>query len=117
MSPSWLMIRLLNDAPAAENSPAVVPAPKISSFAAVVVTVPLFADVLLPDAEAPTSKGLTGSRPLYSSARTSTNDVDALRVTVTVLAPAAAALMPLAYQMVWLERPADADAFGTASRY
>ncbi len=76
-----------------------MPAPTISSFAAVVVTVPLFADALLPEAEAPTSNGLTGSRPLYSSARMSTYGVDALKVTVTVFAPAAAALMLLAYQM------------------
>jgi hypothetical protein len=41
-----------------------MPAPKISSPAAVVVTVPLFADVPLPEAEVPTSNGLTGSRPL-----------------------------------------------------
>ena len=73
-----------------------MPAPKISSLAAVVVTVPLLADVLVPEAEVPTSNGLTGSRPLYSEARMSTNGVDVLKVTVTVLVPAAAALMFLA---------------------
>ena len=49
-----------------------MPAPKINALAAVVVTVPLLAVVPVPDAEVPTSNGLFGSRPLYSSARMST---------------------------------------------
>ena len=73
-----------------------MPAPKISSLAAVVVTVPLFADDRMPEAEVPTSNGLTGSRPLYSKARISIKGVAVLNVTVTVLVPAAAALMLLA---------------------
>ena len=82
--------------PAAEKPPVVMPAPKISAPVAVVVTVPLFADVLLPEAEVPTSNGLTGSRPLYSRARMSTNGVDALKATVTVFVPAAAVFLFLA---------------------
>ena len=89
-------MRLVKFVPAAEKTPLVMPAPKISSPAAVVVTVPLFADVPLPEAEVPTSNGLTGSRPLYSRARMSMNGVDALKVTVTVFVPAAAAFMFLA---------------------
>ena len=38
----------------------------------VVVTVPLLAVVLVPEAEVPTSKGLVVARPLYSVARMST---------------------------------------------
>ena len=45
----------------------------------------------------------------------STYGVDALNVTVTAFAPAAAALMLLAYQMAWLTP--FADTFGTANRY
>ena len=40
-----------------------MPAPKTSSLAAVVVTVPLVAAVPVPEAEAPTSNGLTGCQP------------------------------------------------------
>ena len=58
--------------PAVEKPPVVMPAPKISALAAVVVTVPLLAEVPVPEAEVPTSNGLTGSRPLYSRARMST---------------------------------------------
>ena len=76
-----------------------MPAPKISSLATVVVTEPLSASALLPEAEAPTSNGLVGSRPLYSDARISIKGVAVLNVTVTVLAPGVAALMLLAYQM------------------
>ena len=90
------MMRVVKPLPAAENPPAVVPAPMMSSCAAVVVTAPLFAELLVPDAEAPTSNGLTGSRPLYSRARRSTYCVAVLKVTVTVLVPAAADLMFLA---------------------
>ena len=89
-------MRLTKFAPAAEKPPVVMPAPKISAPAEVVVTVPLFADVPVPEAEVPTSNGLTRSRPLYSRARMSTNGVDVLKVTVTVFVPAAAAFMFLA---------------------
>ena len=87
------MMRLTKLVPAAENPPVVIPAPKINALAAVVVTVPLFAEVPVPDAEVPTLNGLTGSRPLYSRARMSTYGVDALKITVTVFVPAAAAFM------------------------
>ena len=65
-------MRVVKFAPAAEKPPIVMPAPKISSRAAVVVTEPLFAEVPVPEAEAPTSKGFARSRPLYSRARMST---------------------------------------------
>ena len=86
-------MRLTKFVPAAEKPPVVMPAPKISALAAVVVTAPLFADVPVPEAEVPTSNGLTGSRPLYSRARMSTNGVAVLKLTVTVFVPAAAAFM------------------------
>src|ERR1700682_5171658 len=90
------MMRVVKFVPAVEKPPVVVPAPKISASAVVVGTGPLLADALVPEVEVPTSKGLTGSRPLYSRARTSTYGVAVLKVTVTVLVPAAAALMFLA---------------------
>ena len=71
------------------NVPAVMPAPKISSLAEVVVAEPLFAVVPLPAAPAVTSSGLVVSSPLYSSIRTSANAAAWLKVTVTVLLPAA----------------------------
>ena len=70
-----VMMRVVKLVPAVENPPVVMPAPKISALAVVVVTVPLLADVPVPEAEAPTSNGFTGSRPLYSRARTSTKGV------------------------------------------
>jgi hypothetical protein len=91
-----VIMRLVKFVPAAPKPPIVIPAPKISSRAAVVVTDPLLGDELLPDAEAVASSGFIGSRPLYSVARMSTYGVAVLKVTVTVLAPAAAALMFLA---------------------
>ena len=42
-----------------------MPAPKVRALALLVVAVPLLADAPMPDAEVPTSNGLTGSRPLY----------------------------------------------------
>ena len=66
------MMRVVKSVPARQKPPVVMPAPKISALAAVVVTVPLLAVVPVPDAEVPTSNGLTGSRPLYSRARMST---------------------------------------------
>ena len=74
------MMRVVKFVPAVEKPPVVMPAPKINALAAVVVTVPLLAEVPVPEAEAPTSNGLTGSRPLYSSARTSTKGVAVLKV-------------------------------------
>ena len=65
------MIRIVNPDPAAENPPAVVPAPKINSFAVVVAAAPLLALLLMPAAPAVTSSGLLRSNPLYSSTRTS----------------------------------------------
>src|SRR5262245_56526825 len=91
-----VMMRVVKFVPAVEKPPVVMPAPKINALAAVVVTVPLLADAPVPDAEAPTSNGLFGSRPRYSSARISTKGVAALNVVVTVLVPAAAALMLVA---------------------
>ena len=67
-----VMMRVVKFVPAVEKPPVVMPAPKTSALAAVVLTVPLLAEVPVPAAEVPTSKGLTGSRPLYSRARRST---------------------------------------------
>jgi len=66
MSASGLvMIREMNPLPAAVNLAMVVPAPKINSFAAEVVTAPLLAVVPLPAAPAALSSGFAVSRPLY----------------------------------------------------
>ena len=65
------MTRVVNPVAAVEKPPVVMPAPKIRP-GAVVVTVPLLAVVLVPEAEVPTSKGVLGSSPLYSVARMST---------------------------------------------
>ena len=62
-------------------------------MALVVVTAPLLMLVLVPLAEAVTSTGLLLLRPLYSRMRTSGYLTVALKITVTVLAPAAAAAM------------------------
>jgi hypothetical protein len=91
-----VMMRLVKFVPAPENPPAVMPAPKISALGTVVVTAPLLADALVPDADVPATSGATGSRPLYSVIRRSTNGVAVLNVTVTVFVPAAAALIFLA---------------------
>ena len=69
MSPfGVVMIRDVYPLPADPTSVDTVPAPKMSSFALVVVAAPLFAAVLLPDAPAVTSNAVT---PWYSSIRTS----------------------------------------------
>src|SRR5262245_59529378 len=91
-----VIIRLVKFAPAAEKPPVVMPAPKMSVLGTVVVTAPLLADALVPDVEVPTTSGATGSRPLYSVIRRSTNSVAVLKVTFTVLVPAADALIFLA---------------------
>jgi len=79
-----VMIRAVNPLPAAAFPVATVFAPKINSFAPVVVAVPLFADALFPLAPAVTSSVVT---PRYSNIRTSGNAAAALNVTVTVLLP------------------------------
>src|SRR5215469_10039739 len=89
-------IRLVRFTPAAENPPTVMPAPKMSSLAAVVVMAPLLAVAVLPAADCPRSKGAVGSSPLYSVMRKSIHGAAALKVTVTVFAPAAAALILVA---------------------
>src|SRR5262245_7043293 len=68
-----VMMRLVKLVPAPEKPPVVMPAPKISALGTVVVTAPLLADALVPDADVPTINGATGSRPLYSVIRRSTN--------------------------------------------
>lgn len=67
-------------------------APKIRSLGLVVLAETVV-DVLLPDPDAATSTGLTGSAPLYSTMRTSALVAAFEKVTVTVLVAAAAALM------------------------
>jgi len=71
-------------------------APISRSFALVVVTAPLVLTAVLPCAPTDTSSGLTVSRPLYSAMRMSGKAAAMPKVTVTVLAPAAAAEMFLA---------------------
>jgi hypothetical protein len=63
-----VMIRAVNPLPAAPVVVATRSAPKINSFALVVVAAPLFAAVLLPLAPAVTSRAFT---PRYSRMRTS----------------------------------------------
>ena len=75
--------------PAPVNDEPLVPAPKMSSLAVVVLTVPLFA--VAPDPAAPTalSSGVLASRPEYSSILTSGYAAALLNVTVTVVLPPA----------------------------
>src|SRR5580704_16990844 len=68
-------------------------APTKRSLAFLVMTEPLLLKALLPVAAALTSKALTGSIPLYSRMRRSTEVAAALNLTETVLAPAVAAAM------------------------
>ena len=83
-SPSGeVTIREVNPLPTLDVVPTVL-APKISSFAAVVVAAPLLAVALFPLAPAVTSNVLT---PLYSRIRTSGYVAAWLNVTVTVLLP------------------------------
>jgi hypothetical protein len=79
-----VMIRDVNPVPAAFVSVATVAAPKINSFALVVVAAPLFAAVLFPLAPDVTSSVVT---PRYSKIRTSGKAAAWLNVTVTVLFP------------------------------
>jgi hypothetical protein len=62
----------------------------------VVVAEPLLLVALVPLLAAVTSTGLTGSAPLYSRIRMSGKTAAVEKVTVTMLAPAAAAAMFLA---------------------
>ena len=71
-------------------------APKSRSVGLVVVAAPLLLVVLLPLLAAVTSTGLFGSAPLYSRIRMSGAAAAVEKVTVTELAPAAAAAMFLA---------------------
>ena len=89
-------MRLVNPEPAPVVVCCTTFAPKISSLAEVVVALPLLLGLPLPAAAAVTSRGLVGLRPLYSRMRTSGKAAAALNLTVTVLAPAAAAAMFLA---------------------
>ena len=82
-------MRLTNPEPAELKAVAVVPAPKISSLAEVVIAVPLLAVAPLPEAAAPVSSGLVLSKPLYSRILTSGYAAALLNVTMTVFAPAA----------------------------
>jgi hypothetical protein len=65
-------------------------------LALLLVALPLLRAVPVPAAEAAVSSGVAGSSPLYSRMRTSGKLTVLLKVTVTVLAPAAAAAMFLA---------------------
>ena len=89
MLPYTLIIREVNPLPAAVNFDPLVPAPKISSLAAVVLTLPLFAAVPVPAAPTALSSGALGSSPLYSRIRTSGYAAALLNVTVTVVLPPA----------------------------
>jgi hypothetical protein len=80
----FVMIRDVNPLPAAPVVVATVSAPKISSFALLVVAAPLLALALFPAAPAVTSSAFT---PRYSTTRTSGNAAARLNVTVTVLLP------------------------------
>src|ERR1700730_17514799 len=89
-----VMMREVNPDPAPVVVVTVRSAPKIRSFALVVVAAPLLAEVLLPVAAAVTSKGLVVAIPLYSRMRISGYAAAVVNVTVTVLAFAAAPTMP-----------------------
>ena len=85
ISPSGVvMIREVNPLPAAAFSVATVFAPKINSFALVVVAAPLFAAALLPLAPAVTSSAVTPRYSRYAYIRICRRR---LNVTVTVLLP------------------------------
>jgi hypothetical protein len=79
-----VMMRAVNPLPAVAFPVATVFAPKINSFATVVVAAPLFAAALLPLAPAVTSGAVT---PRYSRMRISGYTAAWLNVTVTVLLP------------------------------
>ena len=84
MSASGLvMIREINPTPAAENRATVIPAPKIKSFAHVVVAAPLLAIVPLPAAPAPCVRG--APRGVWWHAELRVPPLDVLVVRRTVL--------------------------------
>jgi hypothetical protein len=90
MSPSILVIiRLVNPDPAAFVEVVTILPATNTSEALVVVKVPEELDVPFPLAATATSKGLNGSKPLYSRMRISGKAVDPLNVTLTVFDPAA----------------------------
>ncbi len=91
-----VMIRVVNPVPEPVNPPVVIPAPKMSSTAIGGRDVPLLALAAVPAADADLSNGVDGSSPLYSVIRTSAYGTALLNVTVTVFAPAAAALISCA---------------------
>jgi hypothetical protein len=80
----FVIIRDVNPVPADVLPVATVFAPKINSFATVVVAAPLLAAVVVPLAPAVTSSVVT---PRYSRIRMSGNAAAWLNVTVTVFAP------------------------------
>src|SRR5690242_5141846 len=95
MSPSGFVItRLVNPVPAAVNTIAVVPPPTTISFAVLVVSDALDADVDDPAAELAWSSGDAVSAPEYSRMRTSGNGTDPLNDTDTRFELAPAALIP-----------------------
>src|SRR5262252_7252899 len=94
MSPSGTVItREVNPAPGPAVLVPTVFAATSSTFGTVVVSVPLLLVSTTPVAAVTACNGPAGSRPLYSSTRTSGKLAAALKRTVTVLAPAAADTM------------------------
>ena len=79
------MTRLVNPVPAPAVAVATVFAAKIRSEACVVVTGAVLLIAVVPVPVETTSSGLTRSRPLYSSTRTSANTAGILNFTVTEL--------------------------------
>jgi hypothetical protein len=96
MSPWLVSKRRVDPLPAPVVSVPTMLAATKRSVAFLVITVPLLLEVLLPVAVALTSSALSGSTPLYSRIRMSTEIAAALNFTVTVFVPAAAAAMFLA---------------------
>src|SRR5215472_2763422 len=97
MSPSgYVSNRVVKLAPGPLVNVCTMLVPNSRSVAFVVVTVPLLLVALLPLLAAVTSTGLLGSAPLYSRIRTSGYAAALEKVTVTLLAPAAAPVMFLA---------------------
>src|ERR1700693_5571557 len=97
MSPSGLVIkRWMKPLPGPLVLVQTTLAPTRRSLAFLVSTAPLLVAALLPVAAALTSRGVEGSRPLYSRIRISGEATAALKLKVTELAPAVAAAMFLA---------------------
>src|SRR5262245_52242465 len=85
--------RCVNPVPGAVVVVKTILAPNSRSVGFVVATAALVLVLLLPVPLENTSTGLLGSAPLYSTIRTSGNDAAGEKVTVTLLAPAAAPAM------------------------